>query len=30
MVGGSGMYVDVICHGIDDLPAVDPASQAFT
>ncbi len=24
MVGGSGMYVDVVCHGIDDLPVVDP------
>ncbi len=25
MVGGSGMYIDVICHGIDDLPAIEPA-----
>jgi tRNA dimethylallyltransferase len=24
MVGGSGLYIDTICHGIDDLPAVDP------
>jgi tRNA dimethylallyltransferase len=24
MVGGSGMYIDVICHGIDDLPSIDP------
>lgn len=24
MVGGSGMYVDVICHGIDDIPDIDP------
>jgi tRNA dimethylallyltransferase len=24
MVGGSGMYIDVVCHGIDDLPAIDP------
>jgi len=23
MVGGSGMYIDVVCHGIDDLPAID-------
>ncbi len=23
MVGGSGMYIDAICKGIDDLPAVD-------
>lgn len=24
LVGGSGMYIDVVCHGIDDLPDVDP------
>jgi tRNA dimethylallyltransferase len=24
MVGGSGMYIDVVCHGIDDLPAIEP------
>lgn len=24
MAGGSGMYIDVVCHGIDDLPAIDP------
>jgi len=24
MVGGSGLYIDIICHGIDDLPAIDP------
>jgi tRNA dimethylallyltransferase len=24
MVGGSGMYIDVICHGIDNLPTIDP------
>ncbi|OQX99992.1 MAG: tRNA (adenosine(37)-N6)-dimethylallyltransferase MiaA [Bacteroidetes bacterium 4572_128] len=23
MVGGSGMYVDAVCNGIDDLPTVD-------
>jgi tRNA dimethylallyltransferase len=24
MVGGSGMYIDAVCSGIDDLPVVDP------
>jgi tRNA dimethylallyltransferase len=24
MVGGSGLYIDAVCHGIDDLPKVDP------
>ena len=24
MVGGSGMYVDAVCKGIDDLPSIDP------
>lgn len=24
MVGGSGLYIDAVCKGIDDLPAVDP------
>jgi len=24
MTGGSGLYIDVICHGIDDFPAADP------
>jgi tRNA dimethylallyltransferase len=24
MVGGSGLYIDAVCHGIDDLPATDP------
>jgi tRNA dimethylallyltransferase len=24
LVGGSGMYLDVVCQGIDDLPTVDP------
>ncbi len=24
MVGGSGMYIDAVCKGIDDLPSVDP------
>lgn len=24
MTGGSGMYIDAVCHGIDDIPSVDP------
>lgn len=24
MVGGSGLYIDAVCRGIDDLPKVDP------
>ena len=24
MVGGSGLYIDAVCYGIDDLPASDP------
>ena len=24
MVGGSGLYIDAVCRGIDDLPSVDP------
>ena len=24
MVGGSGLYIDAVCFGIDDLPAIDP------
>jgi tRNA dimethylallyltransferase len=24
MVGGSGLYVDAVCNGIDDLPTIDP------
>ena len=24
MVGGSGMYVNAVCNGIDDLPEIDP------
>lgn len=23
MVGGSGLYIDAVCHGIDDLPEID-------
>ncbi len=25
MAGGSGMYIEAVCHGIDDIPTVDPA-----
>ncbi len=25
MVGGSGLYIDAVCYGIDDIPTVDPA-----
>ena len=25
MVGGSGLYIDAVCQGIDDLPPFDPA-----
>lgn len=25
MTGGSGMYIDAVCSGIDDIPDVDPA-----
>ncbi|NJM16858.1 MAG: tRNA (adenosine(37)-N6)-dimethylallyltransferase MiaA [Bacteroidales bacterium] len=24
MVGGSGMYIDAVCQGIDDLPTIEP------
>jgi tRNA dimethylallyltransferase len=24
MVGGSGLYIDAVCKGIDDLPTIDP------
>lgn len=24
MVGGSGLYIDAVCEGMDDIPAVDP------
>jgi tRNA dimethylallyltransferase len=24
MAGGSGMYIDAVCHGIDDLPSIPP------
>ena len=25
MTGGSGLYIDAVCYGIDDIPDVDPA-----
>lgn len=25
LTGGSGMYIDAVCSGIDDIPAVDPS-----
>ena len=28
MVGGSGMYVDAVCKGIDDLPSIKPEIRA--
>ncbi len=28
MSGGSGMYIDSVCHGIDDIPTVDPSVRA--
>jgi tRNA dimethylallyltransferase len=28
MVGGSGLYIDAVCHGIDDLPETDPRIRA--
>lgn len=28
MTGGSMMYIDVVCHGIDDLPNIDPAVRS--
>jgi tRNA dimethylallyltransferase len=30
MVGGSGMYIDAVCRGIDDLPSVDPEVRKKT
>jgi len=27
MTGGSGLYIDAVCRGIDDIPDVDPASR---
>lgn len=28
MVGGSGLYIDAVCEGIDDLPSADPVLRA--
>ena len=28
MVGGSGLYIDAVCVGIDDLPAIDPGVRS--
>ncbi len=27
MTGGSGMYIDAVCKGIDDIPDIDPAAR---
>ena len=27
MTGGSGLYIDAVCKGIDDLPAIDPEAR---
>ena len=29
LVGGSMMYIDSICNGIDDIPTVDPATRQY-
>lgn len=29
LVGGSMMYIDAICNGIDDIPTVDPETRQF-
>lgn len=28
MVGGSGLYIDAVCQGIDDLPTIEPELRA--
>jgi tRNA dimethylallyltransferase len=28
LVGGSGLYIDALCHGIDDFPNFDPSIRA--
>jgi tRNA dimethylallyltransferase len=28
-VGGSGLYIDAVCHGIDDFPDPDPKLRSF-
>jgi tRNA dimethylallyltransferase len=27
MTGGSGMYIDAVCYGIDDIPDIDPETR---
>jgi tRNA dimethylallyltransferase len=29
MTGGSGLYIDTVCHGIDDLPDIDPDIRKY-
>lgn len=29
LVGGSMMYIDAVCHGMDEIPNVDPETRAF-
>lgn len=29
LVGGSMMYIDAVCNGMDDIPAVDPETREF-
>jgi tRNA dimethylallyltransferase len=29
MAGGSGMYIDAVCHGIDDLPDPDEQTRSY-
>ncbi|HLP05613.1 MAG TPA: tRNA (adenosine(37)-N6)-dimethylallyltransferase MiaA [Paludibacter sp.] len=29
LVGGSMMYIDAVCNGMDDIPSVDPETRAF-
>lgn len=28
LVGGSGLYIDAVCQGIDDLPSIDPVLRS--
>ena len=30
MVGGSGLYVDAVCNGLDTFPAIDPDAVSYT
>ena len=29
MVGGTGLYIDAVCKGMDDIPAIPPATRSF-